>query len=109
MMDKLSGRVACKGKVEGIARIINSYEDLETVEKGDILVTAQTDMNYTPYLEGCIGLITESGGRYSHAAIYSRENNIPCITGVKGARELLSGQIVLDAIKNEVYTKNGDS
>ena len=109
MIDKLSGRVACKGKVEGIARIINSYEDLETVEKGDILVTAQTDMNYTPYLECCIGLVTESGGRYSHAAIYSRENNIPCITGVKGARELLSSQIVLDAIKNEVYTKNGDS
>lgn len=103
----LSGRVACKGKVEGFARIINSYEDLESVIKGDILVTAQTDMNYTPYLETCAGLVTESGGRYSHAAIYSRENNIPCITGIEDARKLLSGYIILDATKNEVYNKNG--
>lgn len=103
MSEKLSGRVVSRGKVKGIAKIINSYEDLESVRKGDILVTAQTDMNYTPYLDDCAGLITEKGGRYSHAAIYSRENNIPCITSVKHARKNLQGLIVLDADNNEIY------
>jgi pyruvate, water dikinase len=103
----LSGRVAQRGKVEGLARIINSYVDLESIKEGDILVTAQTDMNYTPYLQGCIGLITEMGGSYCHAAIYSRENSLPCITDVTDARKLLvnGSLIVLDANKNEVYKK----
>ena len=104
----LSGRVACKGKVKGLVRIINSYNDLDKVEKGEIMITAQTDMNYTPYLQICKGLITETGGRYSHAAIYSRENSIPCITGIKKARELFNEglEIILDANTNEIY-ENG--
>lgn len=106
-IERLSGRIACKGKVEGLARIIQSYKDLEKIKEGDILVTAQTDMNYTPYLQQCVGLITEMGGRYCHASIYSRENNLPCITDVKDARKLLQDDslTVLDADKNEVYQK----
>lgn len=106
---KLSGRVACIGKVQGLARIINFYEDLKTVQEGDILITAQTDMNYVPYLQKCVGLITEMGGRYCHAAIYARENNLPCITGVKDARKLLEGRIevILDADRNEIYLTEG--
>ena len=103
--EKLSGRVICRGKVEGFARIIREYGDLENVEEGEIMVASQTDMNYTPYLQKCVGLITETGGRYCHAAIYSRENNIPCITNVKEAKEKLnhSSVIVLDADRNEIY------
>lgn len=102
---KLQGIVACKGQAEGFARIINSYGDLDDVKEGDILITAQTDMNYTPYLDICAGFITESGGRYSHASIYARENQKPCITNVKDARQLLNGNIFLDADKNEIYRK----
>tara|TARA_Y100000310_G_scaffold138709_2_gene137741 strand:+ start:1308 stop:1661 length:354 start_codon:yes stop_codon:yes gene_type:complete len=107
MKEVLTGRVICKGKVKGIARVINSYDDLDKVEKDEIIIASQTDMNYTPYLQRCSGLITETGSRYCHAAIYSRENNIPCITGVKNARLLIDGgiELVLDANKNEVYTK----
>jgi phosphoenolpyruvate synthase/pyruvate phosphate dikinase len=102
-----SGRVSCKGKVEGPVRIIKDYNDLKRVKEGDILVTSQTDVNYVPYLQKSIGLITESGGRYAHASIYSRENNLPCITNVKGALEKLidSTIVVLDANRNEIYVK----
>ena len=104
---KLSGRVVCSGKVEGIARIINSYEDLDNVKEGDILVAAQTDMNYTPYLEKSSGLITETGGRYCHAAIYARENNLTCIVGVLNAREIIidNKPLILDGNVNEIYLK----
>ena len=108
--EKLSGRVICKGYVEGKTRIINSYEDLESVQKGDVIITPQTDMNYVPFLLGCGGLITEKGGRYSHAAIFSRENDLTCITNVENAREILTGidSIVLDANRNEIYeVRNG--
>ncbi|MFH1406065.1 MAG: PEP-utilizing enzyme, partial [Nanoarchaeota archaeon] len=93
-------------QVDGeLTRIINEYKDLKSVQQGEILVTAQTDMNYTPYLQQCAGLITESGGRYSHAAIYARENNLPCITGVENARKLFSEglALTLDADRNEIY------
>lgn len=101
----LSGRVVCEGKVEGLARVINEYMDLEQVQSGDIIVAAQTDINYTPYLQQCAGLVTEIGGRYCHAGIYARENNLPCIVGVTDARKLLPNgvKIVLDADKNEIY------
>lgn len=102
---KYSGRVACKGYATGIARIINTYDDLHKVQAGDILVTAQTDMNYTPFLQICSGLITEHGGRYCHASIYSRENNLPCIIAVENAREILidGSVLILDAENNEIY------
>ena len=100
----LSGRVVSRGVVVGLARVIGSYNDLETINEGDIMVAAQTDMNFTPYLEQCVGLITERGGRYCHAAIYSRENQIPCITGIKDARTLIEDgtRIELNADTNEV-------
>jgi phosphohistidine swiveling domain-containing protein len=104
-LEKLSGRVICKGFVEGQARVINRYQDLDSVQKGDIIVTSQTDMNYVPFLLECGGLITERGGRYSHAAIFSRENDLTCITNVEEARSKIGDHnyIVLDANRNEIY------
>ena len=101
----ISGRVASKGKIEGIAKIINSYSDLKKVLKNDIIVTLQTDINYTPYFNKCKGLITEIGGRYCHASIYSKENFIPCITNVKNAIKKIKNKekILLDANLNKIY------
>jgi rifampicin phosphotransferase len=107
-LNKLSGRIACKGKAEGLARVINHYDDLDRIKEGDILIASQTDMNYSPYLQKCRGLITEMGGRYCHAAIYSRENNLPCITNVQNAKKIIKDEsfIILDADRNEIYEKN---
>jgi len=105
------GRTACPGKAKGKAKVINNYSDLNTVENGNILIAAQTDMNMTPYMERCIGIITESGGRYCHAAIYSRENNIPCIVGVSEARKIIDeGMFVtLDADKRKIEWRHDET
>ena len=77
-------RVACHGRVSGKAVLIRSQADLRRVRKGDILIARQTDMNYTPEMLLSVAILTEEGGRYSHAAIFSRENNIPCMVGADG-------------------------
>jgi|SRR3990167_198034 len=85
-METITGdtwRVACHGRVSGRAVIIRSQADLQKVHHGDIMIAKQTDMNYTPQMLLSVAIITEEGGRYSHAAIFSRENNIPCMVGVE--------------------------
>jgi pyruvate,water dikinase len=77
-------RVACHGRVSGRAVIIRSQTDLQKVCHGDVMIAVQTDMNYTPQMLLSVAILTEEGGRYSHAAIFSRENNIPCIVGIDG-------------------------
>lgn len=103
----LSGRVASigDGVVKGTARIINNESELDNVQQGDIMITAQTDINYVPALEFCSGLITEQGGRFCHAAIYSRENSLPCITDVEDARGIITdGQIILLNARDNTIT-----
>ena len=101
---RLSGRVACKGAgvVTGIARIIKNQSDLEKIQEGDIMVTLQTDINFVPVLELCSALITEKGGRFCHASIYSRENRLCCLTGVCDATTVINdGQMIrIDTLKN---------
>jgi len=100
----LSGRVASigNGLIQGIARIVNSESELGKIREGDIMIAPQTDINYVPALDFCIGLITETGGRFCHAAIYSRENNLPCITDVENARKIIpdGAEIILDTESN---------
>ena len=108
---RTSGRVACTGLAEGPPCVINRYEDLSKINPGDIVVTAQTDMNYVPFLLHAGGLITETGGRCCHAAIYARENRLPCIVSVPGARTFLSGtnRVRLDGDNNEVVVLSCES
>jgi phosphohistidine swiveling domain-containing protein len=102
----LSGRVASIGDgiVKGVARIINSEQELDNIQPGDIMVAPQTDINFVPALELCVGLITEQGGRFCHAAIFSRENNLPCITDVENARKIIpdGAEIILDTNTNSI-------
>jgi phosphoenolpyruvate synthase/pyruvate phosphate dikinase len=102
----LSGRVASIGDgiTKGIARIINDESELDKIQSGDIMVAPQTDINFVPALELCVGLITEQGGRFCHAAIYSRENGLPCITDVENARNVIpdGAEIILDTNNNSI-------
>lgn len=101
---KLSGRVASRGEgiVKGIARVIHNESELTKIQLGDIMVAPQTDINYAPSLELCVGLITEQGGRFCHAAIYSRENDLACITDVTDALSAIPDgtEIIMDTKNN---------
>ena len=62
---------------------------------GAILVTTVTHPDWVPVMKRAGGIVTELGGRTSHAAIVSRELGIPAIVGATDAMQILSdGQMV---------------
>ena len=64
-------------------------------ENYEIVVTKHTDPGWTPLFGLCKGIIVEHGGLLSHAAIISRELDLPCIIGLKDAtKKLKDGQVV---------------
>jgi pyruvate, water dikinase len=73
----------------GNARIIESVEGIHSFEEGEILVTKITDPDWEPIMKKASAIITERGGRTSHAAIVSRELGIPAVIGATRAMTLL--------------------
>ena len=82
---ELQGAIACPGKAIGRAKIINVPQDMAKMEYGDILVSSTTTPSIVPALRKAAAIITDGGGLTCHAAIISREFNIPCVVGLKVA------------------------
>lgn len=101
----ISGSVANRGKVRGIARVLTTYDDIYKVNKGDIIVATMTTPDYVSAMEKAAGFITDEGGITCHAAILSREFNVPCIVGtVNGTKEIKDGEMIeLDAYTGKIY------
>jgi pyruvate,water dikinase len=73
----------------GRVRVVGRVEDLSRVEKDDILVARNTNPDWEPVMKRVSGIITDQGGRTSHAAIVSRELGLACVVGCNNATELL--------------------
>ena len=65
----------------GKACVIKKAEDIDEFRDGAILVTDMTDPDWVPIMKRASGIITNHGGRTSHAAIVSRELGIPAVVG----------------------------
>lgn len=69
-------------------------EDIPVEERvfdpGDVLVTEMTTPDWEPLMKEASLIITEKGGRTSHAAIVAREFGIPAIVGCADATRVLS-------------------
>ena len=76
----------------GKVQLIESASQINEFEAGSILVTKATDPDWVPIMKKANGIITERGGRTSHAAIVSRELGLPVIVGAKDARSLLKDE-----------------
>jgi pyruvate,water dikinase len=79
----------------GKVRIITSIKKLSEFQEGEILATEITDPDWEPIMKKASAIITEKGGRTSHAAIVSRELGIPAVIGTGNALSILkTGQVV---------------
>lgn len=85
----LQGTAGSAGVVSGPARLVNGPEDFQRVQAGDILVCRFTDPAWTPLFTVVVGVVTETGGRLSHAAIVAREHRIPAVLGVPSVMTML--------------------
>jgi pyruvate, water dikinase len=70
----------------GPARIVDDPARMESFADGEVLVTKATDPDWEPLMSRASAIVTEHGGRTSHAAIVSRELGVPAVVGTGDAR-----------------------
>jgi len=99
---EVKGVTASGGRAIGTAKIITSPKEFDKIETGDILITFMTTPEYVPILRKAAAIVTNEGGITCHAAIVSRELNIPCVVGTKNAT-----QVFKDGDKVEVRANHG--
>lgn len=101
----LKGIAASLGIASGPVKIIHSPTEIDQVKEGDVLVTEMTSPDYVPAMKRSAGIVTETGGQTSHAAIVSRELGIPCVVGTGTATHVLSNEqfVSVDGAKGLVY------
>jgi pyruvate,water dikinase len=92
------GRMLAKGLSIGEASVsapvclIESARDIARFVDGAVLVTSTTDPDWVPVMKRAAAIVTDHGGRTSHAAIVSRELGLPAIVGTGNATEILHDQ-----------------
>lgn len=103
--NKLSGTIACGGKVTSRATILNSVSESDKLQANDILVTTQTDPGWSHIFFLIKGLVIERGGMLSHGAILAREFGIPAVVGIKNVTQLIPqhATIIVDADQGVVH------
>lgn len=91
----LAGLAIGDAAVSAPVCLLDSAADIAQFVDGSVLVTSTTDPDWVPIMKRAAAIITDHGGRTSHAAIVSRELGLPAIVGTGNATELLhSGQDV---------------
>jgi pyruvate,water dikinase len=101
----LKGDPASPGIAAGPARVIFSAKEIDRVLSGDVLVAPQTNPDFVPAMKKAVAIVTDSGGRTSHAAIVSRELGVPAVVGtVKATKTIKSGSIItVNGTTGEIY------
>lgn len=104
------GKLICQGIglgnsiTSGIARLLTSPKEIDKLNEGEILVTGRTDPDWDPILKKAAAIITDRGGRTSHAAIVAREVGAMAIVGTGNATQVIrDGQLIT------ISTAEGDA
>lgn len=85
----LIGTPGAQGVTTGNARVVRGPGDFGRVQAGDILICEVTDPAWTPLFRIAAGVVTQTGGALSHAAIVAREYRIPAVLGIAHVTELV--------------------
>ena len=91
------------GVVHGRVRVLHDPRQADQLRPGDILVTGTTDPDWEPIMKTAAGIVTDRGGRTSHAAIVARELGVPAIVGATDATtKLVEGsEVTLSCAEGE--------
>lgn len=100
----LRGEPVSPGIGRGRARVIQRAADLPQIQPGEVLVARGADPGWTVVFEGLAGLVTESGGQLSHAAVAAREYHLPAVLAVPRATQLIrtGDEIIVDGATGQV-------
>ena len=86
----ISGRSIGNKVGVGKVSILDSINDMNLLQDGDVLVTDMTDPDWEPIMKKASAIVTNRGGRTCHAAIIARELGIPAVVGTGNSTKVLS-------------------
>ncbi|ACV63809.1 pyruvate phosphate dikinase PEP/pyruvate- binding [Desulfofarcimen acetoxidans DSM 771] len=100
----ITGSAGSAGRVEGVVRCLKRPGEGDQLQKGEILVTPQTDIAWTPLFPRVAAIVTDVGAPLSHAAIVARELGIPAVVGCGNATMRLNtgDRVLVDGGKGVV-------
>ncbi len=101
---RVSGVAIGEAIARGPVKVLGSPDEQDRFERGDVLVTGRTDPDWGPILERAAAVVTDHGGRTSHAAIVSRELGIPAVVGAGDATDRLTDDqtVTVSCVAGEV-------
>jgi phosphohistidine swiveling domain-containing protein len=107
---ELVGKAGNKGFYKGVVRKIDFHlntdyaVEIRKMKKGEVLVSGSTGPEMMLACQKAGAIITDEGGITSHAAVISRELNIPCVVGTKFATKIFKtgDKVIVDANKGIV-------
>ncbi|SFI85389.1 phosphoenolpyruvate synthase [Albimonas pacifica] len=85
----LTGLGVGEGVAAGPVQRIDAARDIARFRDGSVLVTSTTDPDWVPVMKRAAAIVTDHGGRTSHAAIVSRELGLPAVVGTGEATRVL--------------------
>lgn len=85
----IAGLSVGNAAVAGRVCMIENAADIDRFVDGSVLVTSTTDPDWVPIMKRAAAIVTDHGGRTSHAAIVSRELGLPAVVGCGNATHLL--------------------
>ena len=99
------GVCGAPGVAEGPARVIMNYNELDQVQKGEILVCPGTNPAWTPVFGLVKAVVSDRGGTLSHTAIVGREYGLPTLVNTFTATTTIkTGQkIRVNATEGTLY------
>ena len=108
--DGVAGIGASPGRVSGPVSTVGKLDELDKVSEGDIIVAEMTTPDMVPAMKRAAGIVTDEGGKTSHAAIVSRELGVPAVVGVETATtRLQDGQLITIDGKKGVVELGADT
>jgi pyruvate,water dikinase len=92
---EIRGAGASAGIVRGPARVTLGQEDFDRIQAGDVIVCPSSNPSWVPLFSLAAGLVTDTGGVLSHAAVVAREFGLPAVVGTRdGTTRIADGRMV---------------